>query len=426
MFVFHPHDQQRLGDFLRENLADHSWSSFRAAVAYAKASGTRHISDALRQFAQRSSVRMTIGINSGVTTVEALRELLDALAGHGSLWIFRNAGSSTFHPKVYLFRNEQRAVAIVGSGNLTQGGLYTNYEAGVLLRFDLRIQEQEDALRRLEDELDRWSTHSDGLCLQLDDGLLQRLVEAGMVPAEAASRTTAEGENRAVSVDSADRIFAHVPVPHAPRVGSYSIPSLGQGTAVVREAEPTYENEEDDEDGGERAHPVALLPAVPAQPGQHSVFLMTLQKTDVGLGQTTRGTQRRSPEIFIPLAARDQDPQFWGWPNQFAPDPNWTGPVDDNRRGKMDRLNVPMLLGARVVEATIWYNPDKRDIRIRSESLRSAGTVGDILYLERTNGAGGYVYLVQIIPQGTAQHATYLARCVTRVRPPSQKLFGYI
>jgi hypothetical protein len=153
---------------------------------------------------------------------------------------------------------------------------------------------------------------------------------------------------------------------------------------------------------------------------------MTLQTTDVGTGQTTRGTQRRSPEIFIPLAARDEDPEFWGWPDQFVADPNWTGPIDDAGRGKMDRHEVPMLLGERVVSATIWYNPDKRDIRIRSENLRSAGTVGDILYVERTNGSGGYVYLVQIIPQGTAQHAGYLARCVTKVRPPSRKLFGYI
>ena len=41
-------------------------------------------------------------------------------------------------------------------------------------------------------------------------------------------------------------------------------------------------------------------------------FLMTLQRTDVGVGQTTTGTSRRSPEIFVPLSARDAAPALLG------------------------------------------------------------------------------------------------------------------
>src|SRR5690606_2251346 len=59
-------------------------------------------------------------------------------------------------------------------------------------------------------------------------------------------------------------------------------------------------------------------------------FVMTLQKTDVGTGQTTEGTSRRSPEIFIPLSARDFAPDFWGWKDSFTEDPK--------RLGKFDRL----------------------------------------------------------------------------------------
>ena len=68
---------------------------------------------------------------------------------------------------------------------------------------------------------------------------------------------------------------------------------------------------------------------------------MTLQKTDVGTGQTTPGTSRRSPEIFIPLVARDAEPDFWGWDELFVDDPN--------KLGKKDRNNVKMRLGGEVI-----------------------------------------------------------------------------
>ena len=58
--------------------------------------------------------------------------------------------------------------------------------------------------------------------------------------------------------------------------------------------------------------------------GKVRIFAMTLQNTDVGKGQTTPGTSRRSPEIYIPLIARNFAPDFWGWPNKFIEDPkNW-------------------------------------------------------------------------------------------------------
>ena len=73
------------------------------------------------------------------------------------------------------------------------------------------------------------------------------------------------------------------------------------------------------------------MPVEP-QGGTHDIFVMTLQRTDVGVGQTTEGTSRRSPEIFIPLAARDFDPEFWGWPRRFTTDRDWPGPFESRRQ----------------------------------------------------------------------------------------------
>ncbi len=46
---------------------------------------------------------------------------------------------------------------------------------------------------------------------------------------------------------------------------------------------------------------VEIPEPVAAPRGNFRGFVMTLQKTDVGRGQTTAGTSARSPEIFIPL-----------------------------------------------------------------------------------------------------------------------------
>lgn len=143
---------------------------------------------------------------------------------------------------------------------------------------------------------------------------------------------------------------------------------------------------------------------------------MTLMRTDAGSGQTTAGTQRRSPEVFIPLAARDFAPAFWEWPAGFV--------ADAGEPGKLDRFGVRMLIGTNTVSVTMTYFPHRHEFRLRSEPLRSAGAIGDILRIEKTDGSRGYQYIATVIPQGTAQYAAALAKCVNLVKA-SPKVWGY-
>ena len=93
--------------------------------------------------------------------------------------------------------------------------------------------------------------------------------------------------------------------------------------------------------------------------------MMTLQKTDVGVGQTTAGTSKRSPEIFVPLEARDAEPGFWNWQDGFVEDPE--------RQGKFDRRGVRMRVGNEIIEVNMMTWPVKHDFRLRSKVLRSLG-----------------------------------------------------
>jgi len=412
-FIAQPQASFRIGDFLKQSFGEPSWTEFRAAVAFVKRSGTKHIRDPLEAFSKRGGVvKISAGIDAGGTSAEGLTDLLRAVGDRGNVFVFKNANSSTFHPKIYLFKNKRAAEIIVGSGNLTEGGLFTNYEASFLMRLDLAKSGHSKLLSTVVQALDSWSTPTKGLCYLLDAAFLEKLVLKGHVPDE----VQAWGDEKVATEDQKTRdpgIFVRHSVRSAPKAPKSAAGAGGEDLEV--------------EDGREANEgPVVVMPpTVRGRDGTHSVFLMTLQNTDVGVGQTTKGTSRRSPEIFIPLISRDYDPKFWGWPDLFVADPNWAGPIDGDGRGKMDRTGVMVRLGGATVPVNMWYNPDKRDLRLRSEQMRSAGAVGDILYVERSDKKSGFAYYVNVIPLTSAQHSAYLARCTEAVRN-SKKRWGYL
>jgi len=411
IFIAQPQATFRLGDFLREGLQDQRWTEFRAAAAFVKRSGTKHIREHLKAFVERGGhAVISAGIDSGGTSAEGLSDLILAVGNQGRVCAFNNANSSTFHPKVYMFANDSEAEVVVGSGNLTEGGFFTNYEANLVLQLQRSDSAHAELLSTVTEALDLWSTPEDGLCYDLDEQLLQRLIDEGHVPKEAVAWKEGGGGKGAQQLGE-QALFARHAVQAAPKVRA--APSEEDGSEQASE----------DEDAEKLI--VETPPPVAPQSGTHSVFLMTLQRTDVGVGQVTAGTSRRSPEIFIPLIARDYDPEFWGWPDLFQPDPNWAGPVDKDGRGKMDRPGVMVRLGGATFPVHFWYNPDKRDLRMRSEHMRSAGAIDDILYVERSSGTGGFSYYVDVVPQGSPKHVDYLARCTQSVRN-SKKLFGYL
>ena len=298
-FINQPAPVNRLGDYLNDNLSA-NWTHFRAAVAFVKRSGTRHIAPALAAFARVGHVEIIAGIDHRGTSAEGLRDLLDAVHPEGRIVVFHNRLPFTFHPKVYLFRSPDAADVFIGSGNLTEGGLFTNYEAGFRLPLDLGDPKQAAILQSIEEVLDSWADLSTGTALVLDNLLLARITALGLVPSEALAVSEPADMEEGYGTSRSTR----PPVPFAARVVSRAPPIPGPA--------PPYE--------------ATTTPSPPPQPSAFNAtgFVMTLQRTDVGVGQTTAGTSRRSPEIFVPLAARDAEPGFWDWPGGFASDPPTT------------------------------------------------------------------------------------------------------
>lgn len=425
--IIQPDDKFRLGDFLLESLTNPDWNEFRAAIAFVKRSGTKHIQGALADFSRRASVGVSVGINSGGTSAEGLEDLIEAVLPKGKLWVFHNTNSSTFHPKVYLFRNAKAADLIVGSGNLTEGGLFTNYEMGIRLGLDLSDSIHRALLKSVEAALHRWSTHVPGLCFPLDSGFLGKLIDAGKVPSEAFAKESEEGpvSGGGMVATPASDLFKGKRVQPAPKVAGYFAKSRPQRRGVS-------------------PAPVEIKPDVStstiASEISAQTFVMTLQTTDVGFGQTSIGAAKRSPEIFIPIGAVDANPSFWGWPELFVTDEAWAiahakkiAAMARSRRSdrsleKMDRENVKfrMTKTGNTVSATVWYNPDKIDLRIRNRVLRASGKVGDILVLRKATADSKHHYDFEVVPQGNQRFAKLDAACRVRAAANSKKRFGYI
>lgn len=398
-FVYQPSSSKRLGDRLQESLSG-PWAQFRAAVAFVKRSGTKHIVASLASFAQSHDVEIIVGVDHGGSSSEGLSDLLDAVSPNGRVIVFHNNLPFTFHPKIFLFKSSEAAEILIGSGNLTEGGLFTNYEAGLHFRLDLSKPGDATFVEVVEDVLNSWADTSTGTALDLDYELLSRLTAMGLTPSEALAESASEDEQSKdmpdVESDSEDVLFASRMEHRAP-----TVPSIDDLTELL-EIDPSEQGVFPPQDSG----------GEPSKTG----FVMILQRTDVGIGQTSRGTSRRSPEIFIPLAAREEDPDFWGWPERFVPDPK--------KPGKFDRRGVRIRLGEKVIGMNMMTWPDKRDFRLRSEELRSAGSVGDILRIERVNPLTGHEYDVEVIASETTRHSEYLDHCSRKVRN-SKKRFGY-
>lgn len=403
-FIAQPLGQFRLGDYLIDNLQNEGWTLFRASVAFVKNSGVKHIYSLLSDFRQRGISKISVGIDNGVTTYEGLLNLLDAIGENSEMWIFHNENSSTFHPKVYLFANGQSADFIVGSGNLTEGGLFTNYEAFLRVSLDFRNIEDRRQYDEIISYLDYWADPSTGCAIQASLPFLNDLRDNDYLPTESQVKKERK-ERKSQEKERGKRAkgfkpFARVPVTNAPYQPAIPVPL--PEIPVVAEVPPD----------------IVVVEPVEEQDGLFVGFVMTLQQTDVSYGQKTAGASRRSPEIFVPLKARDEDPIFWGWRALFVQDPK--------NQDKYDRRDVKMLIRGNIESINMMTWPLKHDFRLRSESLRRGAEIEDILRIERSDGTAGYQYVVEVISSTDPNYPAFLALCSHETgKPNSQKKWGY-
>jgi HKD family nuclease len=123
------------------------FSSIHMASAFAKNAGVARLKPAIEQAIGRrgNSITAYVGKDHDGTSREAVSLLYHLCT---EVYVVHSTRLDvTYHPKVYLFEGSEHSSALIGSSNLTAGGLYTNLEAGIFFE---DLQSTDSVLQELK------------------------------------------------------------------------------------------------------------------------------------------------------------------------------------------------------------------------------------------------------------------------------------
>lgn len=141
------------GGYLLEHLLLESIGAARGGgiFAWANVNGVKSLLEdsVFEEFLSASSYRLLVGTDS-ITDIPAVEKLIDISGRRPGLSVhaFVSSTGSLFHPKMAWFEHRDHLSLIVGSGNLTMGGLRSNWEAFVVLK--LTGAERQEALTQID------------------------------------------------------------------------------------------------------------------------------------------------------------------------------------------------------------------------------------------------------------------------------------
>jgi len=128
-----------IGNIINQELQNAQ--SARIAIAFLKLSGIKVIEKSLDQCLKNNgNVEIIAGLDFKTTDPLSMHYLIQLQKSTPNIKFYCygdkdvNKTNIVFHPKIYLFQGKRETTAIVGSTNLTHGGLMTNFEANVIFK----------------------------------------------------------------------------------------------------------------------------------------------------------------------------------------------------------------------------------------------------------------------------------------------------
>ena len=376
----------RVGDCLNKSIGEPECREFRFAVAYVRSSGLSRLALSINSLLERQGrISGAVGIDDGITTVEALEALLKVSS---TSTVFHTKSGFIYHPKLYLISGERRAVAIVGSANLTRDGLFRNVEmaTAVYLDFELSgdfgVYNQYDSV--IKELLD--TTHPN--VQPITDSTIRTLTTIGLVRREAqtrepgpsvSSKKTAKAKEESAVSDDLEKLFPRLRVPMAPPVGR-----IGYEDTLLRPQ-------------------IVVPPSTEAA----AAFLMQLSAFDSSHRTDVPGT----PEVLVPHAAV-----------VFFPELSFSGRKYPDAYFDVV-LNTPM--GSEIHEYRLWYYEERATgTRIDEYRLRmdhdtidlSTPTGGDLLVINKLPEGSTPGYEVTILPQTDPTFSAFFDLCKYEIR----------
>jgi HKD family nuclease len=123
----------------------------RFAVSFVKRSGLALIRENLENcLARGGRIEFLVSLDFQITEAEAVKTLIEMANSGASIkcYSYRHtspAESATYHPKLYILSGQSTVNLIVGSSNLTSGGLRTNAEANIMIEAPMADEVTSDA-----------------------------------------------------------------------------------------------------------------------------------------------------------------------------------------------------------------------------------------------------------------------------------------
>lgn len=182
VFLSQPFEHQ-LGNSLVDFFRDGTLKKATFVVAFAKTSGVLRLKQAVEDFKRRNGIlTVFIGIDLYGTSYEALLALYKMCT---SLYIVHVNSNQTFHPKIYHFESENYSHTIVGSHNLTGGGLWTNMESCSISKLEHNNESDIGAIRQLSNYFARLADCSANTSLKVTSAeIIEELLTDGYIEKE--------------------------------------------------------------------------------------------------------------------------------------------------------------------------------------------------------------------------------------------------
>ena len=232
----------QLGNQLIKLLDSPSYHTLNIVVAFAKNSGVLRIKDSLEKFREGGGkVNAYVGVDLGVTSYEALSNLLLCT---DSLNVVHAEKGQTFHTKIYQFLGKGKGMIVVGSHNLTSGGLWTNFESSAHISVDMSNPEDIEILS-VQEGYFKSLTSLQGLLMPIvakDD--VEKLLQNGYIAKEVSqqvrsAKAAKEAENR-------ERLFGNGVRAPLPYVGMPKKETTAMASEVTKGQVPVPQDDENE------------------------------------------------------------------------------------------------------------------------------------------------------------------------------------
>jgi len=332
------------------------------------------------------TIHAVFGIDDNITSAEAIGF---GLTHFTEIRIAHVPGtfSPIFHPKIYAFAGPRRALAFIGSNNLTTGGLETNFETCIEL--DMALPADQAVWNDVRDCV----KDAKQAAILADAAILAQLMAAGVVCSEA-TRPTRPAANVA---EPRQATLQHA-LPAFPSIHCKPPSAIPRAARAAQSASA----------GGSR--PGRKATAQPQQPtaAPSPLVAQTLVMQIV---------PHHNGEVLLSMLAVDQNPTFFGWPftGTSVPKKPTNRPYPQREPDPVVDITVYDTRGAVAATLTsyslnlVYYTP-KSEVRMTIQQS-VAGKIPATSILVMRQGPSGLDYTMHIHAPGGPTYNSYLQVC---------------